>query len=150
LASCGSHSETDDVGAGVVADIDTGKAGLVAFVESGAYAAWPVAEDAPHPSAGPHDVLVQVYFNDTVAESLRAGNTTHPVGSALVKELYDSDGTTKLGHAVMIRIAEGEGGWLYFEGFAPDYADPFYGKAHKTCEGCHGGSPSDHVQSRLP
>ena len=33
-----------------------------------------------------------MFFNDIVTASLRAGNETHPVGSILVKELFEDDG----------------------------------------------------------
>lgn len=148
LSGCGPRSQTEDEGAGVVGGIDTSKEGLTSFSRDKGYAAWR-AEPEIHDTRAPHGKKVRVFFNDTLAASLEAGNAEHPVGSATAKELYDGDGRIS-GHAVMVKVAEGgKDSWLYFEGFTPDYADPFYGRAHPTCAGCH-ASGADFIRSPLP
>jgi hypothetical protein len=149
-SGCGPRSETPDEGLGVVAGIDTTRDGLVRFSRSGDYAGWR-AEPERHKTAAPHGSQVRVFFNDALVQSMEAGNTVHPKGSATVKEIYKSDGS-KSGHAVTVKVVEGEGpdNWLYFEGFLPDYEDPFYGRAHPTCTGCHQRTGVDFVSSPLP
>lgn len=147
--ACGPRSTTADEGSGVVAGIDTTRDGLTQFVRDNGYAQWR-AEPERHGTSAPHGSQVRVFFNDLLVASMEAGNAVHPVGSATVKELYGSDGSLT-GHALDIKVAEGSGAdtWLYFEGFTPDYADPFYGRGHPTCTGCH-ASGSDYVRSPLP
>jgi hypothetical protein len=149
LAACGPSSSVDE-GLGSVGDLDTSEAGITAFVREGRYQDW-LAEPAPRASVRAHGSRVRVFFNDVLAESLRAGNATHPVGSITVKELYTSDGTLR-GHALDVKVAEGTGKdtWLFYEGFAPGYDDNYYGRGHATCHGCHEDSGRDYVATPLP
>lgn len=148
-AACGPSSTVDE-GTGVIQDLDTSEAGITAFVREGRYKDW-LAEPGVHETRAPHGSKVRVFFNDTVVQSLRAGNTTHPVGSILVKELYEGDGKTLRGHALDVKISEGPGKdtWLFYEGFGPEYASNYYGRGHSSCHGCH-ASGSDYVTSPLP
>ena len=150
-SACGARSDgTGDEGVGVVESMDTSEAGITAFVREGRYRDW-VAEPTIHDTRAPHNSKVRVFFNDKAVASLRAGNAVHPVGTILVKEMYAADGTTKKGHAVEVKVAEGPGKdtWIFYEGFTPDYARNFYGRAHETCHGCHGAG-RDFVTSELP
>jgi hypothetical protein len=148
-AACGPSSTVDE-GAGTVQQLDTSEAGITAFVREGRYKGW-LAEPTVHDTRAPHGDKVRVYFNDTVAASLRAGNVTHPAGSILVKELYDDDGKTVTGHALEVKVADGAGKdtWIFYEGFGPDYGNNYYGKGHATCHGCHAAG-QDYVTSPLP
>lgn len=148
-AACGPTSTVDE-GVGVIQQLDTSEAGVISFVKEGRYKDW-LAEPSVHDTRAPHGDKVRVYFNDTVAASLRAGNATHPAGSIVVKELYDDDGKTLTGHALEVKVADGAGKdtWIFFEGFGPDYASNYYGRAHATCHGCH-ASGRDYVTSALP
>lgn len=148
-AACGPSSTVDE-GTGVIQDLDTSEAGITAFVREGRYKDW-LAEPGIHETRAPHGSKVRVFFNDTVVQSLRAGNTTHPVGSILVKELYEGDGKTLRGHALDVKISEGPGKdtWLFYEGFGPEYASNYYGRGHPACHGCH-ASGSDYVTTALP
>ncbi len=151
LPACGARSDgTGDEGLGPIGPLDTSEAGITAFVREGRYRDW-MAEPTIHDTRAPHQSKVRVFFNDTAVASLRAGNAVHPVGTIIVKELYAADGTTLKGHALEVKIAAGSGKdtWLFYEGFTPDYASNFYGRAHDTCHGCH-SSGRDYVTTALP
>lgn len=149
VGACGPSSSVDE-GVGVIQELDTSEAGITAFVREGRYKEW-LAEPLVHRTNAPHGDKVRVFFNDIVTNSLRAGNTTHPVGSILVKELYEDDGERLRGHALDVKITEGSGKdtWLFYEGFGPDYSNNYYGRGHNTCHGCH-ESGIDYVTSPLP
>lgn len=150
LTACGASSSVDEK-VGVVGDLDTSEAGITAFVRDGRYKAW-LAEPAPRDSVRAHGPKVRVFFNDVLAESLRAGNATHPKGSITVKELYESDGKKLRGYALNVKVEEGAGKdtWIFYEGFEPDYDDNYYGRAHATCHGCHSNGGRDYVVTPLP
>ncbi|HVG62541.1 MAG TPA: hypothetical protein VNA24_28515 [Hyalangium sp.] len=147
--ACGPSSSVDE-GLGVIQELDTSEAGITAFVREGRYKEW-LAEPSVHDTRAPHGSKVRVFFNELVTESLRAGNATHPVGSILVKELYEDNGRTLRGYALDVKISEGSGKdtWIFYEGFGPDYSNNYYGRGHSTCHGCH-ESGSDYVTSPLP
>jgi hypothetical protein len=149
LTGCGPSSSGDE-GVGMVDDLQTSEAGLTAFVREGRYRTW-LAEPAPRPSVRAHGSMARVYFNEKVAQSLREGRSVHPVGSVLVKELFAADGKTLKAHAVNVKVAEGTGHdtWLFYEGFAPDYSNSYYGRGHGTCYGCH-SEGVDYVTTALP
>ncbi|RKH68615.1 hypothetical protein [Corallococcus aberystwythensis] len=149
LFACGPSSSVDE-GLGVIQELDTSEQGITAFVQSGQYRSW-LAEPSVHETRAPHGSKVRVFFNDVVAQSLRDGNATHPVGSILVKELFEDDGKTVRGHALDVKIAPGSGKdtWIFYEGFGPSYSDNYYGRAHATCHGCHSDG-KDYVTSPLP
>ncbi|MFP2924522.1 hypothetical protein ACLESO_04760 [Pyxidicoccus sp. 3LG] len=150
LAACGPSSSVDEQ-VGMVGELDTSEAGITTFVREGRYTAW-LAEPAPRDSVNSHGSKVRVFFNDVLAESMRAGNATHPRGSITVKELYESDGRTLRGHALDVKVADGAGKdtWIFYEGFGPDYDDNYYGRAHGTCHGCHASNGRDYVATPLP
>lgn len=150
LSACSPSSSVDER-LGTVNGLDTSEAGITAFVRDGRYRSW-LGEPVPRDSVRSHGPKVRVFFNDVLAESMRAGNTTHPVGSITVKELYESDGKTLHGHALDVKVAEGPGKdtWVFYEGFGPDSDDNYYGRAHATCHGCHSEGGRDYVVTPLP
>jgi hypothetical protein len=136
LAACG--PDTSPQGRG------TSAAELLAFVQSGEYKSWR-AEPAVHASSGPHGGNVRSYVNDVLYASLKAGNTVHPNGSVVVKELYGSTTTTITGHAVDVK-EDPSGEWIFYEGFAPSYSNPYYFRGTSNlCGGCHGRGGTDYV-----
>ncbi|RYZ42890.1 MAG: hypothetical protein EOO71_06025 [Myxococcaceae bacterium] len=147
--ACGPSSSVDE-GLGVVQELDTSEQGITDFVRSGGYKSW-LAEPSVHETRAPHGSKVRVFFNDRVVGSLRDGNATHPVGSILVKELFEKDGKTLRGHALDVKITEGAGKdtWIFYEGFGPNYDNNYYGRAHDTCHGCHSDG-KDYVTTPLP
>lgn len=109
---------------------------LTAFVKAGSYKTWK-AEPAIHASTGPHGGNVRTYVNDVLYASLKAGNTNHPKGSIVVKELYGSGMSSLTGHAVDIKD-EQTGEWVFYEGFAPGYSGPYYFRGTTNfCASCH-------------
>lgn len=129
----------------------TDEASLHDFLKTDGYGAW-AAESAVHDS--PIHGKVLVFANPTLDASLKAGNASHPMGSASVKELYDADGATLKGWAVMIKTqadSDGGNGWYWYETTdLTSAANPtISGKGDATCTGCHGGG-TDYFKSAYP
>lgn len=84
---------------------------------------------------------VRVFANDKLTASMTAGNRTHPVGSAAIKELH-KDGS-HIGWAAMLKTKEGAGGdsWYWYENLSTtDSAKPVAaGLGASLCTGCHSG-----------
>ncbi len=121
---------------------------LLAWLEAGEYLGWH-AETAPHDSAGPHFGTVRTYVNQQLFDSLEAGDATHPVDAAAVKELYGS-GDAVLGWAVEVKTqadsADGDG-WYWYEKFNDQmFAD---GEGASLCTDCHVGG-ADYVLTPFP
>ena len=110
---------------------------LLDWLEGRGYAMWE-AESGLHDSSGPHFGNVRTYVNDVLLESLEAGNETHPVGSASVKELYGDEMGSVAGWSSMVKLEEdsaGGDGWYWFERFGDsNFADAAGAGA---CTGCH-------------
>jgi hypothetical protein len=114
------------------------KTELLTWLQGKNYSAW-AKESAIHPSAGPHgDVLT--YFNPVLEQSFKAGNTTHPMGAASVKELFTAGELS--GWSVMIKTQDDSAdgaGWYWFQ--TKSTTDPEqimvadYGAA--GCVSCH-------------
>lgn len=133
-------AETPDVDSAVPTDLDE----LFAYLQEGSYRDFPAQESAPHPSRGPHTNVgwpVRVFMDPIVSESLEAGNASHPVGSSIVKEMFNGDGDLQ-GWAVMVKTNEdsaGGKGWFWYEvtstesGLEPVAA----GNGVQLCQGCH-------------
>lgn len=132
------------------AGLDHSAAGLTAFVRSGGHAGWR-AENAVHPSTGPHGGNVRSFVNELLYASLKAGNTTHPPGSAVVKELYGSGTTAVTGYAMDVKDSQGT--WFFFEAFAPSYSNPYYYSGTTNfCASCHAAGPDFYLglKANLP
>lgn len=147
-----SDNKTSTPSSGSVGEIgDTSQDGITAFVKEGVFLSWSHRGAEPVDSVSAHRGVALSYFNDTVAQALSDNQSVMPKGSVIVKALYGGDRLTVTGHAVMAKIKDGAGAdtWVYFEGFLPDYADPYYGIANGTCTGCHSAG-TDYVRSALP
>lgn len=124
-----------------------GEANLLPWLEAGNYARW-AAEAQAHPSAGPHFTAVRTFMNAPLLEALEGGSVDHPVGSAVVKELYGD--TPELGGwAVMIKTAPGSSvdSWYWYEWFTgTTYADD---NGVNGCGNCHSAGV-DFVRTSLP
>lgn len=95
-----------------------------------------------HPSlAGPKvHGDVRTYLNPKLANSFKAGNTTHPIGSVAVKELYKDD--SLIGWVASVKAKEDDGkgnGWYWYENLSTtDGTNPIvYGLGAQMCTGCH-------------
>lgn len=126
----------------------TNGAELVPWLQAGEYLDWQ-AESGVHPSTGPHFGGVRTFVNDVLHDSLAAGATSHPEGSAAIKELYGA-GDAVLGWSVEIKLQDdsaGGDGWYWYEGYQDRvYAD---GTGEGICTGCHGGG-NDYVLTPFP
>lgn len=123
-----------------------GDAALRPWLANGSYLGW-AAESGVHTSAGPHGMGVRTFVNDVLFASLSAGNADHPVGAAVVKELYDGDAVG--GWAVMRKLEQGQGGdgWYWYEVVGDAiYADD---TGVALCTGCH-GMGNDYVRTPFP
>lgn len=83
---------------------------------------------------------VKIFFNKKLADSMRAGNQSHPLGSMSVKELY-KDGTLT-GWALSLKSKEDDGkgnGWYWYEVLSTeDGSKPVAASlGHTLCTGCH-------------
>lgn len=153
----GDDDETADAASGVGDPSEAGGAGdpelppteagpLEAWLADGTYLAW-AAESAVHGTSGPHGDGVRTFVNTSTLDAFAADATVFPAGAALVKELYSGDALD--GWAVMVKVAEGEGGatWYWYERLgASVYAD---GTDEALCTGCH-ASGRDFVRTPYP
>lgn len=118
---------------------------LNAWLQTGSYLDYP-AEAEVHRSSGPHGAGVRTFFNPILDRATRAGLTEWPVGSAAIKELYDSGGNLD-GWAVEVKVNEDSsvgtlgGGWYWYEVLSTDpSASPVAdGTGVRLCAGCHSG-----------
>ncbi len=132
---------------------------LFEYLNDKEYENFAARESALHPSRGPHANFgspVRVFMSDNVAASLEAGNDFHPVGSSIVKEMYEDDGETLQGWAVMVKTqsdSDGGNGWFWYE--VTSTTDPTAlgggeaGNGIPLCTSCH-GSGSDYVLTKFP
>lgn len=143
-----STSTTSGAGGMGACEVPTTVAELQTFLASGAYQNW-TAESAVHGSTGPHFGDVRTFVNDDLFDSLDAFNTTHPVCSASVKELYGQGGNAVRGYSVMVKVTDGSGGdsWYWYEDY--DGSVVAEGVGNGTCTGCH-GSGTDFFRSPFP
>jgi hypothetical protein len=121
------------------ATVPADAATMAVWLASFAYRAWAPQTDIR--ATGEHGGE-RLYFNDTLAASMRAGASEHPIGSAAVRELYAADLVTLRGFAVMHKTGPsgpvGEG-WYWYEVFGTTAeAEPTVaGPAARGCVGCH-------------
>lgn len=123
-----------------MSDVPSNSDDIFAYLQARTYTNLP-AEPAIHSSTGPHG-RVRTFVNDTLATSIRANATTHPVGSASIKELYSSaDALT--GWAVSVKVSETNGNgndWYWYEVFSTTQNNPVADATGAgLCTGCHGG-----------
>lgn len=125
-------------------EIPVGKTKLFTYLKSGAYKDFKYKENEMHPSVGPHTQLglpVQVYYNDTISASIKNGNTEHPVGSAIVKEMFSED-KILAGWAVMVKTepkSDAGKGWFWYEVTSATDEDSLaaIGNGVPGCQSCH-------------
>jgi hypothetical protein len=126
------------------------------YLRNGEYKKFTAQESENHPSAGPHTkygLPVRVFLDPKLDASLKAGNSTHPAGSGVVKEMYNANGELE-GWAVAVKTqkdSEGGKGWFWYEvtstaAEAKPYAS---GNGIPLCFGCH-STGSDYVLTKYP
>lgn len=115
------------------------------FLTSGGYRDFPNKESGVHPSRGPHAKFnwpVRVFLGPKIDASMKAGNSSHPAGSSLVKEMYSADGSALIGWAVMVKTqqdSDNGSGWFWYETTNTEDANDFVaaGNGVPLCVGCH-------------
>ena len=133
-------ADTPDIDSAVPTDLQK----LSRYLKDGAYQEFTARESVPHPSRGPHTNVgwpVRVFFDPTVNESMEAGTSSHPIGSSIVKEMFDDNGELQ-GWAVMVKTqadSAGGKGWFWYE--TTNVNDPTEvvaaGNGVQLCQGCH-------------
>lgn len=123
---------------------------LFPYLQAGTYQAFP-AESAPHASAGPHG-QVRTFINPILEGSLAAGDASHPVGAAAVKEMYSGDAL--VGWAVYVKTqGETDGGNGYYWYEVSSTTDPGQvvaeGNGAPACISCHAAG-QDFTLSAFP
>jgi hypothetical protein len=129
---------------------DSDLAAIQAWLYAGEYLEW--ERHDPVPGLGMTGGS-RVYLSPELAESLRAGNSNHPVGAVAVREIVDaSDPTTMLGWAMNHKLEAGPGGdaWFFYEVFSleRDAAPLVAERGAPGCVGCH-GEGRDFVLSQI-
>ena len=132
---------------------------LFAYLQAGSYEGFATEAEA-HASVGPHPSpdlkptsTVRAFFNSAMDASLKAGNATHPQGSAIVKEFRDDAGELS-GWAVSVKTdADSQGGqaWYWYENLSTtDNSSPVAADMGVAlCWGCH-TTGRDFVLSSYP
>ena len=126
------------------------------WLRTGAYKKFATQESENHPSAGPHTkygLPVRVYFNSKISASLTAGNSEHPAGSSVVKEMFNANNGLE-GWAVMVKTqakSDGGKGWYWYEATSTSPGTKAFasGNGVPLCFGCHGGG-KDFVLTKFP
>ena len=131
---------------------------LFSYLQNGEYRSMSVQSEI-HPTFGPHlanGQPVRVFFSDAVAQSLEEGYASHPRGSALVKEIFATDGSDELiGWAVAVKTDEDSdrgNGWFWVEYTSTTDSTQVpvpAGNGVALCSSCH-SSGNDFVLSQLP
>ena len=126
--------------------VPTEKDALFRYLQGGSYKEFAAKESAVHPTRGPHTkfgLAIRVFLDPKLDASFRAGNASHPAGSATVKEMYDASGNLNLqGWAVMVKTqadSEGGKGWYWYEiTSTTSGSNPVAsGNGVPLCLGCH-------------
>jgi hypothetical protein len=137
----------------VASGVPTDATKLFAWLKAGSYKNWS-AESKIHASVAVHAAAARVFINSTIETSMKASNTSHPVGSALVKELYQSDYKTLRGWAVMVKTTttnKNGSDWYWYEILSTTSGtNPVAnGNGVSLCTGCH-SSGKDSVRTAYP
>ncbi len=133
-------AETPDVNSAVPTDVEE----LFSYLKAGSYKKFEAQESSSHPSRGPHTNPgwpVRVFLDPTVNASLETGSKSHPIGSSIVKEMFDDEGGLQ-GWAVMVKTHDdsaGGKGWFWYETTSTtSAANPVAaGNGVQLCQGCH-------------
>jgi len=137
-------------------DFPLGKEELFAYLNTKKYQEFKTQESEAHPSIGPHTKIgwpVRTYMNDILSKSMTDGNKEHPIGSAVVKEMFNDQNVLN-GWAVYTKTqddtASGKG-WFWYEVTSTDDSSAIQGIGNGVngCVGCH-AIGKDMVRSAFP
>lgn len=137
-------------------EIPVNKDKLFTYLVSKKYQEFKTKEKEMHPSQGPHTKLglpVRVFMNGKISSSLDKGNAEHPMGSVIVKEMFDEN-KTLAGWAVMAKTQESTdagNGWFWYEVTSVEDKNAIaaIGNGVQGCVSCH-GLGSDMVRTAFP
>ena len=137
-------------------DVPFSKDDLFKYLTTYKYRGWKSKEAARHPSRGPHTKQgkpVRVFFNDTLATSMKSDSSDHPQGATAIKEMFTDDGKL-MGWAVEVKTQKKSAngaGWFWYEVTSTsDGSKPVaIGNGVKGCASCH-ASGDDYVLSKNP
>lgn len=130
---------------------------LFTYLQQEKYKNFKNHESVTHPSAGPHTkegLPVKVFMNDRLAMSLKNNNQEHPLGSAVVKEMYNIDNNLA-GWAVMVKTddkTDDGNGWFWYEVTSTTDGSqiPASGNGVPGCIGCHMIGGRDLIRTTFP
>lgn len=133
-------AETPDIDSAVPTDLDE----LFGYLKRGDYKKFDAKESSQHPTRGPHTDLgwpVRVFLDPIVNDSMEAGNDSHPMGSSIVKEMYN-DKDELQGWAVMVKTQDESSsgkGWFWYETTNTKDKNDIVaaGNGVPLCQGCH-------------
>ena len=136
--------------------VPTNNNDLFKYLRAGSYKQFAAQESSNHPTRGPHTKFglpVRIFLDPKLDASLKAGNASHPAGSAVVKEMYDAVGKLE-GWAVMVKThgdSDGGKGWFWYENTSTTTgSNPVAaGNGVPLCSGCH-FTGSDFVLTSYP
>lgn len=107
-------------------------AGIEAWIQTGKYKQWK-CEPTPVDRSSGHGTN-RICSNEFLSKSTMG---PYPVYSASVKELYDRNGTTRIGHAFSMRVIAGPGGTSRYWYERYNTAVTGDGQGATTCTSCH-------------
>ena len=124
---------------------------IQAWLVAGHYQQWERLD--PVPSAEMPGVG-RVYLSPALADSLRNERSSHPIGAAAVREIFDAtDPDTQLGWAYLRKLDEAAepNSWLFYEVFelSAEAVPLVAERAAPGCVPCH-GEGTDMIRSQLP
>lgn len=148
LAGCAQSTGTGSAQSGSSAAAPSAQTVWTQTISTKAYKSWQTAPgyETTQPAHGPHGKSVQVYVDPNITKTLSGtGATAWPVGSMIVKDAYDANGTQ-----VQIEyMQKTDQGW-YYASYGVDGTVVKEGVKVAPCQPCH-GSGSDSVKSfKLP
>lgn len=118
----------------------TGHDAIETWLTAASYKSWH-CEQAPHAprSPSPHLTMNRICSNNLL--STFAGTGEYPVGSAAVKELYDSAGTNLNGYAVYVHTKAGKTSdtFYWYERVPPSSTAPHDSVTNVVADGFGGG-----------
>lgn len=112
------------------------------------YRSWQTApgHQTPQPATGPHGVKDQVFINETIVGTLEGpAATAWPVGSAIVKDVYNGSGTI----TILEYMQRTDGGW-YYASFDFSGGVVTEGVNIERCQNCHGEGSDSVFTFKLP
>lgn len=113
-----------------------------------AYRSWRTApgHETPQPATGPHGAKDQVFANDIFMRAFEGpAATAWPVGSIIVKDVYNTAGTL----VILEFMQRTDAGW-YYASFDSDGRVETEGLAIERCHTCHSGGSDAVFTFELP